>query len=232
MADFSIEDRFKKEAAFSSVKFGGDSYILGEELNEMQEIMRERIRSIFRNYFGDGVFGTGTLNYNAETKEFSIEDESVVIDGEIIYIKNMVLENVEEGAIIYLEVWDEEANFNSTLKKWGNQQSDETVENTMLDPRVLEETTRRMVLCNRLTLDNSNENHRFIRLAHIEDGFAETDAVSIGGMVNRHGDQMQGVLKANNNNQYNVPQVRNFVLSTDPPTDDIGQNGDIWLMYE
>jgi hypothetical protein len=183
MADFTLQSRFNKEAAFSSVKFGGDSYVLEVELNEMQEIIKEKIYSAFRNYFLNGIFGSGTMSYNSTTDVFTIENENAIVDGEAIYIKKMILNNVVEGAIIYLEVWNQEANFNSEIKKWGNQQEIETVENVMLDPRVLEETSRRTVLCNTLSLNNSNIGHKYLKLAHIENNTLIIDTISIGKAI-------------------------------------------------
>ena len=48
--------------------------------------------------------------------------------------------------------------------------------------------------------------------------------------VKRAGDTMQGILTAQNNEEYTTKQVRNIFLSTDDPSG--GENGDVWIKYE
>lgn len=45
------------------------------------------------------------------------------------------------------------------------------------------------------------------------------------------GGTMTGALIAQSNTSYTVGQVRNIYLSTEAPTDDVGNNGDIWIVY-
>lgn len=52
------------------------------------------------------------------------------------------------------------------------------------------------------------------------------------GAVNKGGDQMTGILKAQSNSDYSVAQVRNIILSPNQPTNDVGNDGDIWLQFE
>ena len=54
---------------------------------------------------------------------------------------------------------------------------------------------------------------------------------SINQKLNLSGGTMTGTLIAQSNTNYTVGQVRNIYLSTEAPTDDVGNNGDIWIVY-
>lgn len=54
---------------------------------------------------------------------------------------------------------------------------------------------------------------------------------SLSGKLNLSGGTMTGALIAQSNTNYTVGQVRNIYLSTETPTDDVGNNGDIWIVY-
>lgn len=45
------------------------------------------------------------------------------------------------------------------------------------------------------------------------------------------GGTMEGILIAQSNTNYTIGQVRNIYLSTEAPTNDVGNNGDIWIVY-
>ena len=54
---------------------------------------------------------------------------------------------------------------------------------------------------------------------------------SLSGKLNLSGGTMTGPLIAQSNTNYTVGQVRNIYLSTEAPTDNVGNNGDIWIVY-
>ena len=54
---------------------------------------------------------------------------------------------------------------------------------------------------------------------------------SLSGKLNLSGGTMTGTLIAQSNTNYTVGQVRNIYLSTEAPTNDVGSNGDIWIVY-
>ena len=58
-----------------------------------------------------------------------------------------------------------------------------------------------------------------------------TLASSINQKLNLSGGTMTGMLVAQSNTNYTVGQVRNIYLSTEVPTNDVGSNGDIWIVY-
>lgn len=49
--------------------------------------------------------------------------------------------------------------------------------------------------------------------------------------VNRNGDTMTGVLKAQPNTSYTTAQVRNIILSPNNADVNLMQNGEIWIKY-
>lgn len=53
----------------------------------------------------------------------------------------------------------------------------------------------------------------------------------INNKLNISGGTMTGILIAQSNTNYTTGQVRNIYLSTEAPTDDVGNNGDIWIVY-
>ena len=54
---------------------------------------------------------------------------------------------------------------------------------------------------------------------------------SLSEKLNLSGGTMTGALIAQSNTNYTVGQVRNIYLSTEAPTNDVGSNGDIWIVY-
>lgn len=54
----------------------------------------------------------------------------------------------------------------------------------------------------------------------------------ISNKVDINGATMLGALIAQSNTNYSVGQVRNIYLSTSEPTTNVGNNGDIWIVYE
>lgn len=63
----------------------------------------------------------------------------------------------------------------------------------------------------------------------------ETEIESINSALSSKlslsGGTMTGALIAQSNTNYTVGQVRNIYISTEAPTNDVGSNGDIWIVY-
>ena len=59
----------------------------------------------------------------------------------------------------------------------------------------------------------------------------QQNATNLSSKLNLSGGTMTGALIAQSNTNYTVGQVRNIYLSTEAPTDDVGNNGDIWIVY-
>ena len=54
---------------------------------------------------------------------------------------------------------------------------------------------------------------------------------SLNNKLNITGGTLTGILIAQSNTNYTTGQVRNIYLSTEVPTDEVGSNGDIWIVY-
>lgn len=54
---------------------------------------------------------------------------------------------------------------------------------------------------------------------------------SLSEKLNLSGGTMTGALIAQSNTNYTTGQVRNIYLSTEAPTNDVGSNGDVWIVY-
>ena len=147
MPDFSYNSKFNKEANFSSILFGADAPLLETELNELQSILLEKIRDSVRAGFGDGIIKTGEVSYDGTN--FTMSDFLAVVDGDIFYVSTLTIK-ASNGQKIYLTVKEEEVNYQSNLKKYGNEQ-ETTIYNHMLDVRVNQETSKRHLMTYNLT---------------------------------------------------------------------------------
>lgn len=164
MAIFEERSSFTEEANFSSVLIGADAPVLEVELNEMQLIQRERLRSTTKALLNEGVKGQG--QYTFTNNILTITDEMVMVNGELLYIPNATL-SVNEGETVYVETWEEVVSYKDTIKQYGNIHSDLKVHNYLLDPRVGEETSRRIQVQYQVTTTPNSEN------ATIELGYVE-----------------------------------------------------------
>ena len=164
MAIFEERNSFKQEANFSSIVIGADAPVLEVELNEMQLIQRERLRSTTKALLNEGVKGQG--QYTFTNNILTITDEMVMINGELLYIPSATL-SVREGETVYVETWEEVISFRDTIKQYGNVQSDINIPNSLLDSRIGEETSRRQQVQYKVTTTPNSENAR-IELGYVE----------------------------------------------------------------
>ncbi|AEZ50526.1 putative tail fiber protein [Bacillus phage BCD7] len=146
--DFSVPDKFKKEKAFTQVKFGQDGHLLEVELNEMQKIALEKIRAVTRASFGDRALKGGTMTVSGAS--LTVKDKTVVVNGDIINIENVVL-TVATGNTVYVATNEIEITAGSKIKKDGNTHTTNEEVNNILDPRIGEESSRRIQLTYTLT---------------------------------------------------------------------------------
>lgn len=168
MAIFEKHSNFNKNANFSSVVIGADAPVLEVELNEMQQIQRERLKNTVRLLFSDGVKGTGTYRYDTHTSNLTIIDELLVVEGEILEISQSSV-RAREGDTIYVEVWEEVINYTDFIPKYGDSNSQEYVDNYLLDSRIGEETSRRMQVKFKVTNVQPTDKDYLI-LGRIQDG--------------------------------------------------------------
>jgi hypothetical protein len=162
MPDFSYKSKFNKEANFTSILFGADAPLLETELNELQDILLHKIRNVVKLGFRDGIVEEGYTAYDGNT--FQISGAVISFEGDLIYISNSYTQ-AKIGDSIYLKVSEEEADFQTPLKKYGNKQ-ESAITNHLLDVRVNQETSRRYVLTYELTTVQPS---RGIKIGEIKD---------------------------------------------------------------
>lgn len=154
MAIFENINPFNKDANFSSIRIGADAPVLEVELNEMQLIQRERLRSTAKALLNEGVKGTGSYSYRDNL--LTITNELVMIDGEVLNIPQATV-SVREGEEVYVEVWEEEKTFLDNIFKYGSSHTTEKIPNYLLDGRIGEETSRRIQVRYRITTTPTQE---------------------------------------------------------------------------
>lgn len=154
MAIFENINPFNKDANFSSIRIGADAPVLEVELNEMQLIQRERLRSTTKALINEGVKGTGSYSYRDNL--LTITNELVMLDGEVLNIPHATL-SVREGEEVYVEVWEEEKTFLDDIFKHGSSHTTEKIPNYLLDGRIGEETSRRIQVRYRVTTTPTQE---------------------------------------------------------------------------
>lgn len=154
MAIFENINPFNKDANFSSIRIGADAPVLEVELNEMQLIQRERLRSTTKALINEGVKGTGSYSYRDNL--LTITNELVMLDGEVLNIPHATL-SVREGEEVYVEVWEEEKTFLDNIYKHGSSHTTEKIPNYLLDGRIGEETSRRIQVRYRVTTTPTKE---------------------------------------------------------------------------
>lgn len=142
MAIFNKQSNFVKEANFSSVIIGADAPVLEVELNEMQEIQRERLRTTLKALFVDGVKGVGEYTYSSHSSTLTIKNELAIIQGEILEISEGSV-TAKENDTIYVEVWEDVVTCDDVIPKYGNFSGHENIENYLMDSRIGVETSRR-----------------------------------------------------------------------------------------
>ncbi len=165
MPDFSYKSKFNKEANFVSIRFGADAPLLETELNEMQDIQRHRLKSALKAIVQDGLLAGGSLTYDGS--KFIIENTDAIIDGEVYHISHLEI-TVSDGEDVYLKVWEKDISYQSTIKKYGNEQ-EVTIPNEIFDERVNQETSRRVALVYDLTKVKDG-NGKFLKLGRISGG--------------------------------------------------------------
>lgn len=156
MPDFSKGSTFNQDANFQGVKFGADAPLLETELNELQDIQTEARADIVRDSIPSGFVQLGELDFdymlNYENCVKLKTDSVAYVNGYKIKIPKDTIINIgrapEKDAredLLFLEVWKEEVTKDSSLTIAGGEGQASTT-NNILDPRVGQETSRRIAL--------------------------------------------------------------------------------------
>lgn len=174
MADFEKRSNYNKDAGVVQVKIGFEKPVLEVELNEMQEIQRQRVKDVIQAVVPNGVLHGGTYTYSNGI--FKIQEVTAIIEGEIIYIPNLQI-SAGNDDIIYIKVWEKEVTATTVMKAYGNEQG-EVIPNYIVDSRVGQETSRRIVLAYDLVKSTESDGV-YLKLGKIKSGKFEKEVKEI-----------------------------------------------------
>ena len=174
MSDFEKRSNYNKDAGVVQVKIGFEKPVLEVELNEMQEIQRQRVKDVIQAVVPNGVLHGGTYTYSNGI--FKIQEVTVIIEGEIIYIPSLQI-SAENDDIIYIKVWEKEVTATTVMKAYGNEQG-EVIPNYIVDSRVGQETSRRIVLAYDLVKSTESDG-AYLKLGKIKSGKFEKEVKEI-----------------------------------------------------
>jgi hypothetical protein len=181
-ATFTSYSNFNENANYSTIKFGSDALMLEVELNEMQNILENKIKTFLIDRVGNGFYGdTSTLTYAAGT--LTLSNAKAILNGYMINISSLSIA-LAEGQTAYLDVWQEDVTYQSTIKLYGNQQETNNVTNSIKDSRVSEETTRRIQTQYNIVKTTGVSGHSYLPIATITSGVVvdnRTALTAIGG---------------------------------------------------
>ena len=174
MADFEKRSNYNKDAGVVQVKIGFEKPVLEVELNEMQEIQRQRVKDVVQAVVPNGVLHGGTYTYSNGI--FKIQEVTAIIEGEIIYIPSLQI-SAGNDDIIYIKVWEKEITATTVMKAYGNEQG-EVIPNYIVDSRVGQETSRRIVLAYDLVKSTESDGV-YLKLGKIKSGKFEKEVKEI-----------------------------------------------------
>ena len=165
MSNYDRYTNYKDNAGVSGVVFGANKTVLEVELNEMQEIQKTHMRNVLHSMIGDGTTNLSSIKYTGG--KLTVTNSMFSVDGIVVQCDSLSL-SITNGSA-YLQVWEEDADYTSILKKNGNQQSTETVSNWFKDTRSIVETTRRKVVRYNLTNTTDPTKHN-LKIADFSNG--------------------------------------------------------------
>lgn len=174
MGDFEKRSNYNKDAGVVQVKIGFEKPVLEVELNEMQEIQRQRVKDVIQAVVPNGVLHGGTYTYSNGI--FKIQEVTAIIEGEIIYIPSLQI-SAGNDDIIYIKVWEKEITATTVMKAYGNEQG-EVIPNYIVDSRVGQETSRRIVLAYDL-VKSTELDGVYLKLGKIKSGKFEKEVKEI-----------------------------------------------------
>lgn len=174
MSDFEKRSNYNKDAGVVQVKIGFEKPVLEVELNEMQEIQRQRVKDVIQAVVPNGVLHGGTYTYSNGI--FKIQEVTAIIEGEIIYIPSLQI-SAGNDDIIYIKVWEKEITATTVMKAYGNEQG-EVIPNYIVDSRVGQETSRRIVLAYDLVKSTESDGV-YLKLGKIKSGKFEKEVKEI-----------------------------------------------------
>jgi hypothetical protein len=175
-ADFSYGSSYHKEANFSKIKFGADAPLLETELNEMQDIMLQKVRDALKTVLPNSLI-SGTIAYS--NGSVTVTDATFVVDGDIVFVPTSTI-GLLNGESLYLRVFEKEATLSSTLRQYGYESGNQ-ITNNILDTRIGYETSRRAVIAFEL-VKVTGLTGTYLKLANITNGTFSQDVKKFGNL--------------------------------------------------
>ena len=153
--DFSKNSNYNPDANVAQVKFGADAPVLEVELNELQQVQDKAREDLIRSMIPSGFTKPVEINHYHEKTSSNVmvigNDAEAYVNGIRICIPKGTRIELGDSPkketredLVFLEVWKEEVNSKTSLKKYGGD-SQETIPNNLIDPRVGEETSHRVI---------------------------------------------------------------------------------------
>lgn len=153
--DFSKNSNFNPKSNVSQVKFGADAPVLEVELNELQQVQDKAREDLIRSMIPSGFTTPVEIDFFNERQDSNTlivkNDAEAYVNGMRIFIPKGTIIDIGDSPqgetredLVFLEVWKEEVNSQSTLTEYGGE-SLASIPNSLVDPRVGEETSRRII---------------------------------------------------------------------------------------
>ena len=159
---------YNKQSAVTAIKGGTDAYLLENELNELQWILREDLKSLIKTMTKSGCIQIGEHDKNqsgsfsefgtAKLNSFSIYPFDAILNGQLVNIYSTNGENKlfvtldepptgrgeERYDLVYLEFWESEVRFDDKVYTYGGLENDELANYDIKDKDINVETSRRV----------------------------------------------------------------------------------------
>lgn len=208
MVNFNKYTNYNKDSALDSIRFGSNAPLLEVELNELQEIIKNKADLILSNVLGDGISTKSNIKY--ENGILSINNTIALIKGQLIRLNGIGLSGLEEGDI-YINATITDVDYNSTLRKYGYVDG-EIIDNTIKDTRYTKETSKRKSLEYNIGPKDTSSQYT-LKLGTLENGVFNITAPLIGSeKVNEVSDEINNVVniidtKVRNDCEFNTGSV-------------------------
>lgn len=153
--DFSSNSNFNPNANIGQVKFGADAPVLEVELNELQQVQNRAREDLIRSMIPSGFTKPIKIDFYHDDSNsnsmYTLEDAEAYVNGMRVFIPRGTKIDIGDSPkdkvredLVFLEVWKEEVSPTSTLTEYGGE-GQKPITNNLIDPRVGEETSRRIV---------------------------------------------------------------------------------------
>lgn len=138
---FEKYTNYNPESGVDTVRFGSDAPVLDVELNEIQEILKDRIGFLIKGVLGNSLLGT-SITLTPTT--ISLTGGFAFCNGKTVQISSLTAP-LELNSLVLLRIKESDVDPYETLYKYGNEQESK-VFNHSIDNRLQIVTSKRKVL--------------------------------------------------------------------------------------